>query len=124
MDDLRERYFGPTFELMSHDKYVEIWDLDERDPFLPLEGGESVDNVASRLAGAVETMESEYEGCAILVISHGDPLQILQTIMLAAKRHKEEICELASRFRKTRVRDVLSEHRKFAMLTGQLVPII
>lgn len=41
---------------------MEIWDLDERDPFLPLEGGESVDNVASRLAGAVETMESEYEG--------------------------------------------------------------
>ncbi|KAK9287147.1 hypothetical protein L1049_015558 [Liquidambar formosana] len=42
MEHLRERFFGPSFELMSHDKYAEIWALDEQDPFVQPEGGESV----------------------------------------------------------------------------------
>ncbi|KAK5774751.1 hypothetical protein PVK06_042607 [Gossypium arboreum] len=62
MEDLRERYFGPSFELLSHDKYTEIWAMDEKDPFTRPEGGESVDDVASRLASAMATMESEYQG--------------------------------------------------------------
>ncbi|KAH7569896.1 hypothetical protein JRO89_XS05G0015100 [Xanthoceras sorbifolium] len=72
MEDLRECYFGPTFELMSHDKYPEIWALDEKDPLMGLEGGESVNGVASRLAVAMATMESEFQGCSILVVSHGE----------------------------------------------------
>ncbi|OMO92023.1 Histidine phosphatase superfamily, clade-1 [Corchorus olitorius] len=62
IDDLRERYFGPTFELLSHDKYPEIWAMDENDPFTRPEGGESVDDVASRLTSAMATIESEYQG--------------------------------------------------------------
>ncbi|KAB1997711.1 hypothetical protein ES319_D12G042100v1 [Gossypium barbadense] len=62
MEDLRERYFGPSFELLPHDKYTEIWAMDEKDPFTRPEGGESVDDVASRLASAMATMESEYQG--------------------------------------------------------------
>lgn len=98
MEALRERYFGPTFELHSHDKvriinllpyhvfrdlltpsigvpvfssclffffiptqYQEIWDLDEKDPFMRPEGGESADDVVSRLATAMESMEAEYQ---------------------------------------------------------------
>ncbi|KAA8535931.1 hypothetical protein F0562_028409 [Nyssa sinensis] len=49
VEDLRERFFGPSFELMSHDKYQEIWALDEKDPFMQPEGGESVADVVSRL---------------------------------------------------------------------------
>ncbi|XP_024455947.1 uncharacterized protein LOC112327361 isoform X5 [Populus trichocarpa] len=45
MEDLRERYFGPLFELFSHDKYPEIWALDDKDPFMQPEGGESVNDV-------------------------------------------------------------------------------
>ncbi|KAM1345844.1 hypothetical protein FF1_035175 [Malus domestica] len=33
----------------------------------------------------METMESQFQGCTILVVSHGDTLQILLTIHNAAK---------------------------------------
>ncbi|KAM2392040.1 hypothetical protein ACFX1X_035586 [Malus domestica] len=33
----------------------------------------------------METMESQFQGCTILVVSHGDTLQILLTILSAAK---------------------------------------
>ncbi|KAI7741263.1 hypothetical protein M8C21_022871 [Ambrosia artemisiifolia] len=61
-EDLRERYFGPTFELQSHDKYSEIWDLDAKDPFMKPEGGESVADVVSRLTSALVQIESEFQG--------------------------------------------------------------
>ncbi|KAJ1383848.1 Histidine phosphatase superfamily, clade-1, partial [Sesbania bispinosa] len=59
--DLRERFFGPSFELLSHDKYEEIWEIDEKDPLVGPEGGESVKDVASRLTRAMAIMESEFE---------------------------------------------------------------
>lgn len=43
-------------------QYAEIWALDEKDPFMPPVGGESVADVASRLATAVATIESSFEG--------------------------------------------------------------
>lgn len=43
-----------------HWQYSEIWALDEKDPFLPPEGGESVADVASRLTKALVDMESEF----------------------------------------------------------------
>ncbi|KAM2175820.1 hypothetical protein ACFX1Q_035182 [Malus domestica] len=64
MENLRERFFGPSYELMSHDKYHDIWTLDEKDPLMrPAEGRESVDDVACRLVEAMETMESQFQGC-------------------------------------------------------------
>lgn len=125
MEDLRERYFGPHFELMSHDKYAEIWALDEKDPFMPPEGGESVNDVATRLANAMAVMEGEFEGCAILVVSHGDPLQILQTILKAAKQQTESTQDsLSSKMQLVRTPSVLSQHRKFSLLTGELRKVI
>ncbi|TKY57550.1 2,3-bisphosphoglycerate-dependent phosphoglycerate mutase [Spatholobus suberectus] len=125
IQDLRERYFGPSFELLSHDKYEEIWDIDEKDPLVGPEGGESVKDVACRLARAMATMESEFEGCAILVVSHGDPLQILQTILHAANQHKEPTHnDLASILKAVQVAPVLSQHRKNALLTGELRGVI
>ncbi|ESQ32329.1 hypothetical protein EUTSA_v10004876mg [Eutrema salsugineum] len=122
MEALRERYFGPTFELKSHDKYQEIWDLDEKDPYMRPQGGESVDDVVSRLATAIESMEAEYQGCAILVVSHGDPLQMLQNIFHSAKQQRGD--GLAEIIQKGRVASVLSQHRKFALLTGELRPLV
>lgn len=43
-------------------QYSEIWALDETDPFLPPEGGESVANVASRLSTAVTNIEAAFQG--------------------------------------------------------------
>ncbi|KAH6777113.1 Phosphoglycerate mutase family protein [Perilla frutescens var. frutescens] len=121
IQDLRERFFGSSFELKSHDKYPEIWALDAKDPFLPPEGGESVADVVTRLTSALALMESEFEGCTVLIVSHGDPLQILQTIMNAAKEGgRTEGNDLISRIEAIRVSSVLSQHRKFALDTGEL----
>ncbi|GKV23892.1 hypothetical protein SLEP1_g33571 [Rubroshorea leprosula] len=125
IEDLRERYFGPSYELMSHDRYTEIWALDEKDPFLRPEGGESVDDVVARLASAVATMESEYQGCAILVVSHGDPLQILQTVFTSISQQEESNSkDLASRIQAVRIPSILSQHRKYGLLTGELRSVI
>lgn len=43
-------------------QYSEIWALDEKDPFMPPEGGESVADIASRLATAVAEIEAGFEG--------------------------------------------------------------
>ncbi|KAI3446340.1 hypothetical protein Pfo_003005 [Paulownia fortunei] len=87
IQDIRERFFGSSYELKSHDKYPEIWVMDEKDPFMQPEGGESVADVVTRLTRALALMESEFEECTVLVVGHGDPLQILQTILNAAKEH-------------------------------------
>lgn len=63
--------------------------------------------------------------CAILVVSHGDPLQILQTILNAVKEDREPLSnDLASRIEAVRVPSILSQHRKFALLTGELRAVI
>nr|GEU56881.1 metal-independent phosphoserine phosphatase isoform X2 [Tanacetum cinerariifolium] len=125
-EDLRERYFGHSFELRSHEKYSEIWDLDEKDPFMkPEEDGESVADVVSRLTSALVQIESEFQGCAILIVSHGDPLQILQTILNAVREHVgPDGGDLASRVATIKVPSVLSQHRKHALLTGQLRAVV
>ncbi|CAL5377931.1 unnamed protein product [Camellia sinensis] len=125
IEDLRERFFGPSFELTSHDKYSEIWALDAKDPFMKPEGGESVSDVVSRLTSALITIESEFRGCTILVVSHGDPLQILQTILNATKEHTgPNVDDFASRIQAVKVPSVLSLHRKFSLLTGELRAVI
>lgn len=121
--ELRERFFGPNFELRSHDKYHDIWALDEKDPFESPEGGESVADVVTRLSKALVNIEKEFQGCAVLIVSHGDPLQILQTIIKAAKdRAGEQLItdDLESRLEAVKEASVLSRHREFALLTGEL----
>ncbi|GFQ01857.1 hypothetical protein PHJA_002329700 [Phtheirospermum japonicum] len=120
IQDLRERFFGSSLELQSHDKYCEIWALDEKDPFMQPEGGESVADVVTRLTRALAVMESEFENCALLVVSHGDPLQILQATVNAAKETgKSPVNDLISRIDAVKVPSVLSQHRKFALNTGE-----
>lgn len=59
--------------------------------------------------------------CAVLIVSHGDPLQILQTIISAAKQvTQSRFNDLASRIEAVKVPAVLSQHRRFALLTGEL----
>jgi len=49
------------FHLFWLPQYPEIWALDEKDPFMGPEGGESADDVVSRLATAMKSMEAEYQ---------------------------------------------------------------
>ncbi|KAI3910230.1 hypothetical protein MKW92_035481 [Papaver armeniacum] len=123
MEELRERFFGPSFELQSHERYAEIWDHDEKGPLMkPEEGGESVADVASRLATAVETIEKDFHGCTVLVVSHGDPLQILQTIISAIDKAPGE--DFRTRVDAVKVASILSQHRKFALQTGELRQLV
>nr|CAD1821216.1 unnamed protein product [Ananas comosus var. bracteatus] len=125
MTELRERYFGPSFELLSHDKYTEIWALDEKDPFMPPDGGESVADVASRLSTALASIEAMFQGTTVLVVSHGDPLQILQAVLCATKEDVSSGQEdIVSRTKQVMVHSVLSQHRRFALLTGELRQVI
>lgn len=43
-------------------QYSDIWDLDAKDPFMRPEGGESVNDVVSRLVRAITTVESQFKG--------------------------------------------------------------
>ncbi|KAL0910430.1 hypothetical protein M5K25_021413 [Dendrobium thyrsiflorum] len=117
MIELRERFFGPLFELLSQDK---IWVLDEKDPFTSVEGGESVADVCSRLSIALTALETTYQGCNIMFVSHGDPLQIFQTILHVVKDKTSAEVDISSRIKQVMTHSILSQHRKFALLTAKL----
>ncbi len=46
------------------------------------EGGETLVQVASRMKKFVEKLEKKYQGKRILLVSHGDPLWVLESMML------------------------------------------
>lgn len=74
---LRERYFG-DFEAKTADQYKTVWQADQKDPQHTLYNVESVAAVATRMCDMVVTVDAEFSGESILVVSHGDPLQILE----------------------------------------------
>lgn len=125
-EELRERYFGHRLELQSHNQYPEIWALDERDPFTPPEGGESVADVASRLATIVPKIEAGCEGWAILIVAHGDPLQIFQAILQAALKNSslEKSAIPNGNLDGVLTASTLSQHRSFSLHTGELRRVI
>lgn len=123
--ELRERYFGPSYELLSHEKYAEVWAVDEADPFMAPEGGESVADVASRLAAVLSSSDTEFHGSAILIVSHGDPLQIFQAVLSGTKENSSFLDEVTDLKKKGLLApSVLSQHRKFALLTGELRRVV
>ena len=75
---LRERNFG-ELELTPDSGYMDVWQQDAKDPDSQLRGVESVNQVMSRVTSVVAEYEDRYTGATILLVSHGDALQILQT---------------------------------------------
>lgn len=98
---LRERNFG-AYEGKSDRHYHEVWALDEMelagmpDPaarqLLPVNRVETVESVAQRLLQVIERLEGLNEGAVILLVSHGDPLQILLTALAhePLSRHRQQ----------------------------------
>lgn len=74
---LRERCFG-EWEGSSTESYERVWAADETDPDHADGGVEPVAAVLDRTSALVVELERRYWGRAILLVSHGDPLQILQ----------------------------------------------
>ncbi len=91
---LRERSFG-ELEGLSDSRYPDIWALDAEDPRHRAFDVESVTGVADRMLGVIAALETETQGETILLVSHGDPLQILLTAMegrpLSAHRDRDPL---------------------------------
>lgn len=72
---LRERRFGAA-EGASNRLYEPAWELDARDPTHRLWGAESAQDVAERLLALVRELRRARGQARVLLVSHGDPLQI------------------------------------------------
>ncbi|ONM18809.1 Phosphoglycerate mutase family protein [Zea mays] len=100
------------------------------------EGGESVADVASRFSAVLLSAETQFHGSAILIVSHGDPLQIFQAVLSGAKENMSFLDDLTNlkvkdtddltnlEVKDTMVASILSQHRKFALITGELRRVV
>lgn len=87
---LRERDFG-ELELGDDSAYRDIWQLDALDANHHQRHVESVNQVLERLTRLVRSLEQLHSGRDILLVSHGDPLQILQTAFMRADARKHRV---------------------------------
>ena len=96
---LRERDFG-DFELGPNTAYDQVWARDAVDATHTDNQVEAAAAVLARAAGAVQRVETKHEGHVVLLVSHGDCLQILQTAFAGVdvSAHRSlphlETCEL------------------------------
>uniref|UniRef100_M8C9P7 Uncharacterized protein n=1 Tax=Aegilops tauschii TaxID=37682 RepID=M8C9P7_AEGTA len=97
--ELRERYFGPSYELLSHEKFSIYF---------------------------VRDLIIWKECSAVLIVSHGDPLQIFQAVLSGAKENPSFLDEVAGLKKESLVvPSVLSQHHsrsawKYAMFYNAL----
>jgi len=89
-DRLRERWFG-DFERTHNSNYQKVWDEDIKDATHKNFNTESPQEVQERTVSLIDDLENKYKGKKILLVSHGDALQILQTAFLnkSAKEHRQ-----------------------------------
>ena len=87
---LRERHFG-ELELASDESYDQVWRQDEANPDSQARGVESANQVMARVTAVIADYENQYSAATILLVSHGDALQILQTAFagLDASSHRQ-----------------------------------
>jgi probable phosphoglycerate mutase len=76
-DRLRERWFG-DWEGTSNVNYQKVWDRDISDANHKDAHVESTTELAGRVASLIHDLENMYSHNNILLVSHGDVLQILQ----------------------------------------------
>jgi broad specificity phosphatase PhoE len=75
---LRERCFG-DWEGMACENYATVWAADKASPDHAESHVEPASAVLARATAFIITLEQRYSGRDILLVSHGDTLQILQT---------------------------------------------
>jgi probable phosphoglycerate mutase len=86
---LRERCFG-EWDGSVTGNYARVWAADETDPHLANGDVEPAAAVLNRTTALIMDLERRYSGRDILLVSHGDPLQILQAGFLGIdpSRHR------------------------------------
>lgn len=77
--ELRERFFG-ELEGESSANYERVWQQDILSAQKTAFGAECTDAVRARLLALLARTEHEHRSSLIVFVSHGDTLQILQTI--------------------------------------------
>ncbi|MHB1163025.1 MAG: histidine phosphatase family protein [Minisyncoccota bacterium] len=75
---LRERWFG-DWERSSNDAYEKVWAADKENPDHTIAHVESARDVQMRTMALIHDLENQYDGKTILLVSHGDALQLLLT---------------------------------------------
>src|SRR3990167_5285261 len=76
--NLRERYFG-KYDKTSLDNIKIAWEYDEKNPNHKHKGVESPNKVLKRTLAVIAELDKKYKDKKILLVSHGDVLQILHT---------------------------------------------
>ncbi|MBM3206130.1 MAG: histidine phosphatase family protein [Candidatus Staskawiczbacteria bacterium] len=74
---LRERWFG-SLDKSGTNNYQKVWSNDSNNR-QPEYNEESVENVKNRVVSLIDDLEKIYQQKKILLVSHGDVLQILET---------------------------------------------
>jgi len=75
---LRERFFG-AWDRQHHSSYERVWAGDALDGANKQYEVESTQEVLNRATSLIADLEREHSGRTVLLVSHGDVLQILQT---------------------------------------------
>jgi glucosyl-3-phosphoglycerate phosphatase len=75
---LRERFFG-DYDGRENTHYNLVWDEDLKDSYNKKAGVESPTEVQARFSAVVKELEESYIDRDIVLVSHGDALQIGQT---------------------------------------------
>ena len=88
---LRERYFG-RHDGGSDSIYPQVWEMDRIDPSHTRNEIESADAVMQRAVDLIVELERDYRNIKIVLVAHGDVLQILQTAFarLSAGQHRDQ----------------------------------
>lgn len=89
-EELRERYFG-ILDGSTGENYARVWEHDRVAPQESYQGAEPAAKVLERTTRLVKRLESLHQDRVILLVSHGDPLQILECGFrgLCPSRHRE-----------------------------------
>jgi broad specificity phosphatase PhoE len=94
LEDLKERDFG-DLELMSNENYNKFWVEDRINPNSKIFNSESPNEVLNRVVGVINKLEQKPfpAGQKIMLVSHGDTLQILQTLFLniSVSKHNTDV---------------------------------
>jgi broad specificity phosphatase PhoE len=87
---LRERFFG-EFEGGPDTRYPQVWDRDAADARHSDFNVEPVFDVVSRTVALLAELETLFHGALVLLVAHGDVLQILQTAFeqLSPSSHRQ-----------------------------------
>lgn len=88
--NLRERYFG-EFDKTDLDNIKIAWKHDRKNPDHAYKSIESPAKVLARTLTLIKALEKKYHGKKILLVSHGDVLQILSAHFSnkSAGRHRQ-----------------------------------